>query len=139
MDMLDEGESKASAEVSSTSDNIQHVMPIIQALKTPLQTTQPLPILKMPRTNWVRPPVGYYQALNEGERASAVILDVLEESKENLINEEATYNHSKQHILLAATEPEPTLQQALNGPDAKEWQQAIAYEMLEMVSKWNND
>lgn len=29
------------------------------------------------------------------------------------------------HITLAAAEPEPTLQQALNGPDAIEWQEAI--------------
>lgn len=39
---------------------------------------------------------------------------------------------------LAAAEPEPTLQQALNGPDAIEWKEAIDYEIsqLEKLGAW---
>jgi hypothetical protein len=137
-DILDEGESEASAEMPSTSDNVQHVTPTSQAPKTPPQTTQPLPVPKTPRTTRVRPPVGYYRALNQGERASTAISELLEESEMDLIDdEEATYNHPEQHAL-AAAEPEPTLQQALNGPDAEEWQQAIDYEIgqLEKLETW---
>jgi hypothetical protein len=39
---------------------------------------------------------------------------------------------------LAAAEPEPTLQQALNGPDAVEWKEAVDYEIsqLEKLGTW---
>jgi hypothetical protein len=39
---------------------------------------------------------------------------------------------------LAATEPEPTLTQALNSPDAVEWQEVIDYEIgqLEKLQTW---
>jgi hypothetical protein len=42
------------------------------------------------------------------------------------------------YYALATAEPEPTLQQALKGPDAAEWQEAIDYEIsqLEKLGTW---
>ncbi|KAG2742982.1 hypothetical protein P692DRAFT_20747979, partial [Suillus brevipes Sb2] len=42
------------------------------------------------------------------------------------------------HLALAAAEPEPTLQQALNGPDSVEWEEALNYEIsqLEKLGTW---
>ena len=42
------------------------------------------------------------------------------------------------HLAMAAAEPEPMLQQALNGPDGVEWQEAINYEIsqLEKLGTW---
>lgn len=43
-----------------------------------------------------------------------------------------------QEHMLAAAVAEPTLAQALNGPDAEEWQKAINYEIgqLEKLRTW---
>ncbi|KAG2741519.1 hypothetical protein P692DRAFT_20648548, partial [Suillus brevipes Sb2] len=75
----------------------------------------------------VRPAPGYYKALNDGERAATVLEDLLEE------NEEETTSWA-----LASAEREPTLKEALSGPDAEEWQQDIDYEIgqLEKLGTW---
>ncbi|OJA13285.1 hypothetical protein AZE42_12287 [Rhizopogon vesiculosus] len=80
-----------------------------------------------PRSTRIRPPVGYYKALNEGESASIATIGDLED--EDL---------PPTHWALAAADPEPTLQQALNGPDAIEWQEVIDYEIgqLEKLGAW---
>lgn len=51
---------------------------------------------------------------------------------ESLEDEAFTYH------AFAAAEPKPTLKQALNGPDAAEWQEAIDYELnqLEKLGTW---
>lgn len=38
------------------------------------------------------------------------------------------------HLVLAVTEPEPTLQQALNRPDGVEWQEGLDYEISQLDS-----
>lgn len=75
------------------------------------------------------PPVGYYKALHEGENASAAVIEE--------IDDEGLTGHLE-HWALAAAEPEPTLQQALNGPDTIEWQEAINYKIsqLEKPGAW---
>ena len=122
-DIPNEGESEASADIPSTADNVQHVTPTAEVPKTPPQTSKSLPVPRTPRTTRVRPPAGYYRALNEGERASFATLDPPDEPI---------------HWALAAVEPEPTLKEALNGPDAEEWQEAIDYEIgqLERLGAW---
>jgi hypothetical protein len=59
--------------------------------------------------------------------------------KELAQTEDATMltNHPA-HWALAAAEPEPTLKEALSGPDAEEWQEAINYEInqLEKLETW---
>lgn len=132
-DVPDKGESNKVLP-DKTVSSVQHVMPetqtpIAHIPKTPPHTTQPLPTPRMPRPTRVRPPAGFYKALNEGERASAAITEVLEEDlKEN----QDTYH------ALAAAEPEPTLQEALSRPDAVEWQEAIDYKIgqLEKLRTW---
>jgi hypothetical protein len=56
-----------------------------------------------------------------------------EASALNLLDEETHL-----HLALAAAEPEPTLQQALNGPDSVEWEEALNYEIsqLEKLGTW---
>ena len=56
----------------------------------------------------------------------------------DLVDEVHGNTHHPIHWALAAAEPEPTLQQALNGPDAVEWQEAIDYEIsqLEKLRAW---
>jgi hypothetical protein len=75
----------------------------------------------------VRPPAGYYRALNEGERATSVATDASVDEDPDQV-----------HWALATAEPEPTLKEALSGPDGEEWQAAIDYEIgqLEKLSAW---
>lgn len=75
--MLDEGESNS-----------------VQPITMP---QQPQPSTPEMRSTRVRPPPGYYVALNEGQTAALTMED----------------------LALAAIQPEPTLQQALKGPDAQ--------------------
>ncbi|KAG2756749.1 hypothetical protein P692DRAFT_20647372, partial [Suillus brevipes Sb2] len=74
-------------------------------------------------------PPGYYASLNEGESVNLAV----EPAETDLLDEGITH-----HMALAAAEPEPTLQQALNGPDGIEWQEAIDYEIsqLEKLGTW---
>jgi hypothetical protein len=113
-------------ELSSGRNNgAQHVVPPpVKPPSTPPNASQTLPIPTAPRATRMRPPVGYYKALNEGELASIAAAD-----EEDI---------SLTHWALATAEPEPTLQQALNGPDAVEWQEAIDYEIsqLEKLGAW---
>jgi hypothetical protein len=51
----------------------------------------------------------------------------MEASELDLLNEVAHLE-----VALAAAEPELTLQQALNGPDGVEWQEAIDYEISQL-------
>jgi hypothetical protein len=64
--------------------------------------------------------------LNEGEIAT-------------LAAQSAGYEEQITHLYAqAAVQPEPTLQQALSGPDAEEWREAIEYELsqLEKLGTW---
>jgi hypothetical protein len=65
--------------------------------------------------------------------AALAMEDLLQASAVDLMGEE---NHI--HLALAAAEPEPTLQQALNGLDGVEWQEALDYEIsqLEKLGTW---
>ncbi|KAG2754062.1 hypothetical protein P692DRAFT_20672500, partial [Suillus brevipes Sb2] len=76
----------------------------------------------------VRPPPGYYTALNQGERAAIAAHTWEPEQLEPEDAENITYHHA-----MAAVEPEPMLQQALNGPDGVEWQEAVDYEISQLV------
>ena len=112
-----EGELVTPATVPAS--NAQNVLPITPS--TPPKVQQSLPIPTAPRATRVRPPLGYYKALNQGESASV-----------------ATIPDEGNHWALATAEPEPTLKQALSGPDAVEWQEAIDYELrqLEKLRTW---
>ncbi|OJA12794.1 hypothetical protein AZE42_13389 [Rhizopogon vesiculosus] len=70
--------------------------------------------------------------------ASITITDLLETSELDLLDDDSLTGESFPHITLAATEPEPTLQQALNSPDAIEWQEAINYKIsqLKKLGAW---
>jgi hypothetical protein len=59
--------------------------------------------------------------------------DIFEPAELDLLDESAA-----RHLEMAAVEPEPTLKQALNGPDAAEWQEALDYEIgqLEKLGTW---
>ena len=85
-----------------------------------------LPQLTAPRETRVRPPVGYYRSLNQGEQATIASI------------EEPDSLESNTHYALATVEPEPILKEALNGPDVSEWQDAINYEIgqLEKLGAW---
>jgi hypothetical protein len=141
VDVPNEGESEASKEqayIDTSSSNIQNVTPPEETPLTPPRIAQPLPTPVTPRPTRVRPPAGFYKALNQGERASAAVTDLLEASEMDLVDEVHANTHRPIHWALAAAEPEPTLQQALNGPDAVEWQEAIDYEIsqLEKLGAW---
>jgi hypothetical protein len=81
----------------------------------------------------VRPPLGYYTALHEGEMASIALDSLTEASVIDLMDEEVHI-----HLALAVTEPELTLQQALNSPDSAEWEEALNYEIsqLKRLGTW---
>jgi hypothetical protein len=112
---------------------------------TPPRVPLQLPIPPTPRVTRVRPPPGFYRSLNRGETASIAITNLLEASELDLIDEDPLTNQLRLtsptnliHSAFATAEPEPTLQQALNGPDAIEWQEAIDYEIsqLEKLGVW---
>jgi hypothetical protein len=127
LDVLDEGESNGqTANENATARTIQTIQP---------QTTPPTPTpeqdeLRVTRT---RHAPGYYAKLQKGEAASIAIESLLEASELDLLDEVAHIERT-----LAAAEPEPTLAQALNGPNAVEWQEAINYEIgqLEKLETW---
>jgi hypothetical protein len=128
-----EGESAA----APAKSNAQHVSPPVTNIpSTPPRISQPLPPPPAPRSTRVRPPVGYYQALNQGEKASAAF----EVDEDPLTDQTSPISFTNDPLewALAAAQPEPTLQQALNGPDAIEWQEAIDYEIsqLEKLGAW---
>jgi hypothetical protein len=106
------------------TSNAQHVSPTTPSTLPKVQ--QPLPIPTAPRATHIHPPVGYYKALNQGESASIATIPEPDDDMELT------------QWALAAAEPEPTLQQALNGPDAIEWQEAVDYEIsqLEKLGAW---
>jgi hypothetical protein len=70
---------------------------------------------------------GYYRKLNDGEYTS---------SATTLTSKNV--EHSSNHWALAAAEAEPTLCEALSGPDGPEWQEAGDYEIsqLEKLRAW---
>jgi hypothetical protein len=126
-DVLDEGESNGQTiNENATACTVQTIQP---------QTTPPTPTPEQdePHVTHTRHAPGYYAKLQKGEVASIAIESLLEVSELNLLDEVA-------HIecALAAAEPEPTLAQALNSPDAVEWQEAINYEIgqLEKLETW---
>ena len=89
-----------------------------------------------PRQTQARPPPGYYARLNDGESASLAAESIFEPTKSDFADEEPITHW--QLNALAAAEAEPTLGQALNDPDAVEWQEAIDYEIsqLEKLGTW---
>jgi len=111
--------------------------PKVETPKTPPKVTQPLPRPRTPRPTHVRPPVGYYRALSEGEKASIACTNLSDELEEDRTDEALLTNHPT-HWALATAEPEPMLKEALSGPDAAEWQEAIDYEIsqLEKLGTW---
>jgi hypothetical protein len=66
----------------------------------------------------MRQPVGYYTRLLNGEAGKGEM---------DLLDETAHLERA-----LAVAEPEPSLHQALNGPDATEWQEALDYEISQL-------
>lgn len=87
-----------------------------------------------PRPTRQRPPPGYYAALQNGQVATLAADVIFQPAKSDLADEHTLTSH----FGLAAVEPEVMLQQALNGPDAVEWQEAIDYEIsqLERLGTW---
>jgi len=133
VDAQDEGESMTiSTNASHRSDNAPNVQ--VTSPPPPLPTTPPRPPIPLDTPPALRPkcthyPPGYYASLNEGESVNLAI-DLAET---DLLDKSITH-----HMALAAAVPEPTLQQALNGPDGIEWQEAIDYEIsqLEKLGTW---
>jgi hypothetical protein len=78
-----------------------------------------------PRITCICPTTGYYRALHEGEGATFTSIEEIGEEEQV-------------HWAAAAAEAEPTLKEALNGPDGAEWQAAIDYEIgqLERLGVW---
>ena len=85
-DAPDEGEYELPDEPSD-SNNVQNVTtadaPKAETPKTPPKVTQPLPKPRTPRPTHVRPPVGYYRALSEGEKASIACENLSNELEED--------------------------------------------------------
>ncbi|KAG2750195.1 hypothetical protein P692DRAFT_20687460, partial [Suillus brevipes Sb2] len=86
----------------------------------------------------IRPPPGYYAALNEGEVVALALT-----ADEHLASDLANVHQDKvltgwEETAMAAAVAEPTLAQALRGPDAQEWQEALDYEIsqLEKLGTW---
>jgi hypothetical protein len=87
----------------------------------------PLPEPETPCITRTHQPPGYYRKLNNGEyTSSATTL-----TPKNV-------EHSSNHWALAAAEAEPTLREALSGPDGLEWQEAVDYKIsqLEKLGAW---
>lgn len=108
-DVLDEGESSQLDPGNKNSSVIQHVIPLRQTPQTPSQNTKIFLVLETPQTTRVQPPLGYYKALNEGEKTSVVVEHVPGETGTDI------------HEVIASAHQELTLKEALSGPDAKEW------------------
>jgi hypothetical protein len=129
-DVPDKGGYSAPVDVLPMKNIVQPIATIAPPLPmppTPPRSATPLPIPIAPRTTHVRPPAGYYRALNEGELASSAAMDSSVDDSPDEV-----------HWALAAAEAEPTLKEALSGPDGAEWQAAIDYEIgqLEKLSTW---
>jgi hypothetical protein len=137
-DILDEGESRQTVTRNNVPNNVQNVIPSVpnspdpqtppQVPKTPPQTVQPVPVPDRLRITRTRSPVGYCKALNNGERTSVATIEEIRDEEQPLTN----------HWALAAAEREPTLKEALNKPDTKEWQEAVDYKInqLEKLKTW---
>jgi hypothetical protein len=123
-----EGESTPTQRVSA-QDPLQQNAPIqgTQRPSTPPRPSQPPITPPAPRPTRVRPPPGYYAALNEGETATLAAEVPFDPAESDLADEEALTRWQQQ--AMAAAVAEPTLSQALSGPDAVEWQEAIDYEI----------
>jgi hypothetical protein len=80
-----------------------------------------------------RPAPGYYAQLQKGQIATVTISSLKKASELDLLDKEAHI-----HLVLAAAEPEPTLQQALNSLNSPEWQEALDYEIsqLKKLGTW---
>jgi hypothetical protein len=63
--------------------------------------------------------------LHEGQHASSAI------SATSAISDEDV-EQSSIHWALATAEAEPTLREALSGPDGEEWQDAVDYEISQL-------
>jgi hypothetical protein len=92
---------------------------------TPPRSNIPLPPPTAPRITRVQPATGYYRTLHEGKGATSASIEEISEENQT-------------HWAAATAEAEPTLKEALNGPDGAEWQTAIYYEMgqLEKLGVW---
>jgi hypothetical protein len=138
-DVLAEGESATpgSSEVSAqTTSPANGQLTSPTAPSTPTKAPQPAETPPAPRATRTRPPPGYYASLHEGEIAALAM-----EPQPHLEASELPHDGSDGPLTwyaMAAAEAEPSLQQALNGPDASEWQEAIDYELgqLEKLGTW---
>jgi hypothetical protein len=129
-DVLDEGESRPSDEISThkvreSSSNTPSIHPI------PVTPADPTPTLNAPECPRLAP--GYYAQLQKGQTVTVTTSSLKKASELDLLDEEAHI-----HLALAVAEPESILQQALNGPDGPEWQEALDYEIsqLEKLGTW---
>jgi hypothetical protein len=120
-DVLDEGESAHMEEIEGVSKECN--APSIQHIPDSSTT----PDNPEPRQTRARPAPGYYSQLQKGQTAAVAIENLREASELDLLDEEAHI-----HLALAVAQPEPTLQQALNGPDGPEWQEALDYELSQL-------
>jgi hypothetical protein len=129
-DVQDEGESNVS-EVCQSKTN-ENTPSILDTSPSPSQPV-PTPTPPQPCETCPRPPPEYYAGLQRGESASVAIETLMEASELDLLDEEGHIQ-----LTLVTAEPEPTLQQALNGPDAVEWQEVLDYEIsqLEKLGTW---
>jgi hypothetical protein len=138
VDVPDEGESHPDA--ATTTPAPAPVPSTVQNTVPPTPTTPPRPPMVLeipptPRPTHITYPPGYYSTLNNGTLAA---LSAEVEPKEELVDDEPNDERLTHLYALAAVEPEPTLQQVLNGPDTEEWKEAIGYELsqLEKLGTW---
>jgi hypothetical protein len=140
-DTLDEGEPTPVVNEYNNNNNIVINAPSVQAIPPP--STPPRPSARpitppAPRVTRMRQPVGYYTKLvngeaGKGETASVAIETLMEASEMDLLDKTTHLEWA-----LAVAEPEPSLHQALNRPDATEWQEVLDYEIsqLEKLGTW---
>ncbi|KAG2047745.1 hypothetical protein BDR06DRAFT_896810 [Suillus hirtellus] len=133
LDVLDEGESGTDIKGRDQKDSASASKDVNTPTAQPIQSMPDTSLNPEPRTTRARPAPGYYSHLQQGERAAVAFETLQEASALDLLDEEAHL-----HLALAAAQPEPTLQQALNGPDGEEWQEAVDYKIsqLEKLGTW---
>jgi hypothetical protein len=128
---MDEGEFDVEEDIAKGPKVVHHIPPtpaqVPASPQTPPTIAIPLPEPTALHITHTRQPAGYYRALNEGQHASSATTATPDDVE-----------HSSIHWALAAVEVEPTLHEALSGPDGPEWQAAVDYEInqLEKLKAW---
>jgi hypothetical protein len=124
-EVMDEGEFDVEEHISKGPKVGHHIPPTPAQVPAPLQTpptiSAPLPEPTALRITCTRQPAGYYRTLNEGQHTSSATTATPDDKE-----------HSSIHWALTAAEAEPTLREALSGPNGPEWQAAVDYKINQL-------